>query len=555
MKASTVMEVFIEEDTVRVEQEIGGSDLEGFKNLLPNELLDKMDIEVLPITERLPRFFMEDLTIRLDDGPPLPGFVEAMEGRWRVKRDEITGEPLPVAEVEGEKVFFVKLVYPFQNRPKTFAIKPPMQTGRHFAGANIGFMTYHLGLPIMDFRYLGREETADLDWEDPWYSKFRNRNLWRQYNSPINLFLYVEPYEIRVEVIARPKDLQQWVDLGVGDHDTLPIEIQPGLREKVGDFLGQHMRLNIDGRNVSPTLDRIHFLKRTLRVSTVIEPAEELDIASATLGAIFIYRTSGLPHQAALTWDLFSTKLPMVRAAAIDEAGPMPYFLTPDDNQLKWKNFLKNPTTPMLVDVDPLNVWTPLSVPIASVLCGLLVVLMTVRVVRSRRFALIVPASLLILVALVAWPHFRVTMANPLTRFNSFSDKEKNELIGALLTNIYVSFDFRDESAIYDALARSATGELLTRIYLEMRRSLELQNQGGARVKIKEVDLIEVDHEKLTGKIGFVAKCTWNVRGTVGHWGHLHQRTNQYVARITVKSLNNEWKIVDLELLEEKRIS
>lgn len=29
-------------------------------------------------------------------------------------------------------------------------------------------------LPVMDFRYLGGQETLDLDWDDAWYSKFRN---------------------------------------------------------------------------------------------------------------------------------------------------------------------------------------------------------------------------------------------------------------------------------------------------------------------------------------------------------------------------------------------
>lgn len=40
---------------------------------------------------------------------------------------------------------------------------------------------------------------------------------------------------------------------------------------------------------------------------------------------------------------------------------------------------------------------------------------------------------------------------------------------------------FRDESVIYDALARSADGEVLTDVCLQTRRSLELKNQGGVR--------------------------------------------------------------------------
>ena len=42
--------------------------------------------------------------------------------------------------------------------------------------------------------------------------------------------------------------------------------------------------------------------------------------------------------------------------------------------------------------------------------------------------------------------------------------------------------------------------------------------------------------------------------GTVGHWGHIHGRKNLYDALITLGIVDGAWKIVGLELLEEKRI-
>ena len=122
---------------------------------------------------------------------------------------------MPAAEGEGEPVVFVVLLYRFEGRPSILTFHPPT-AGGDFPAATIGFITYHLGLPVMDYRYLGAESTLDLDWSDPWFSKFRNRNLWRQYDSPLNVFLYVEPYEVRVEIIARPRDVQRWADVGVG---------------------------------------------------------------------------------------------------------------------------------------------------------------------------------------------------------------------------------------------------------------------------------------------------------------------------------------------------
>jgi hypothetical protein len=58
----------------------------------------------------------------------------------------------------------------------------------------------------------------------------------------------------------------------------------------------------------------------------------------------------------------------------------------------------------------------------------------------------------------------------------------------------------------------------------------------------------------LKAAAGFVATCTWTVRGSVGHWGHIHQRTNKYKARITVKPIDGDWKITELQVLQEERV-
>jgi hypothetical protein len=108
--------------------------------------------------------------------------------------------------------------------------------------------------------------------------------------------------------------------------------------------------------------------------------------------------------------------------------------------------------------------------------------------------------------------------------------------------------------AIYDALARSADGDVLTNVYLQTRQSLELKNQGGARAKVQEIEMLATEQSGLEGEAGFVATCSWKVSGSVLHWGHVHRRANQYYARFAVKAVDGMWKISDLEPLEETRI-
>ena len=181
MTASTVAEIFVEDDGIRVEMEIGVADLDAFANLLPDAVLKDLGKEPRPLAERIETFFQRDWVIRCDDGEPLPGRLMKMVPRKRIRRDEITGEPLPVQPADAENVLFVELAYTWSSRPDSLTILPPMSEDRRMSAANIGFVLYHGGVPVNDFRYLAAESTVDLDWDDPWYSRFRHRNLKRQY--------------------------------------------------------------------------------------------------------------------------------------------------------------------------------------------------------------------------------------------------------------------------------------------------------------------------------------------------------------------------------------
>ncbi len=549
--APTICEFFIETNQLRVELEIGLEDLKAFRNLLPDAIYTRLGYPPRPLAERVEQFLNEDWQLEAD-GRQLRGAIEAIEPGMRVRRDEITGESLGQSTNAADVVVNVTVVYPFEGQPDwmQLSMPSPSDTPGHMAG--IGFVAYHLEVAVNDFRYLGRREVLDLDWEDPWYSRFRSKSLWRAYNSPLNVFLYIEPYEDRVEVIARPVDLQQWVDLGLSGRETIPPEIQAELKTKVAEFIGKQIQLTVDDQPVTPTLDRINFLRRTLRTSTVVDPPEMLNIYSATLGAIYVAPSKGLPQDAKLTWNLFSPKLAEVSAATTDEAGPMPYKLTPTDNVLHWQNFLKMPTIPQLVEVEsPPPAWLRSARSAGWAACGIL----TLCLVWFARGGVSQPgrkARFFVLVALLG-SVAGATLA--LSRVSALSQERAASTVGALLHNIYLSFDFRDESTVYDLLAKSVSGDLLTDVYLETRKGLELASQGGARVKVKAIDLQSVDAKRLRGEPGFLAHCQWNVMGSVGHWGHIHQRTNQYEAELTVRPVDGAWKITGLELLQEERVN
>ncbi len=55
-----------------------------------------------------------------------------------------------------------------------------------------------------------------------------------------------------------------------------------------------------------------------------------------------------------------------------------------------------------------------------------------------------------------------------------------------------------------------------------------------------------------SGAIDVVA--SWDVYGTVRHWGHVHYRCNTYRARVTLVPSEDYWKLTDLELLDQARV-
>jgi hypothetical protein len=544
MFATTIAEYYVEENHVRLELEIGESDVPAFRNMLPDQIYQQLGFGDRPFEERASLFTGRDMAI-LHNGEPLAGFIQKMGPATRPLRDEITGEELPTAEEEAVFVLGATVIFPFDGKPESLTVMAPAQTGQ----GNIGFVLYHLGVAVNDYRYLASGYKVTLDWEDPWYSEFKVRALKRQYLSPMTGFIYVEPFEVRKEIIVRPKDIQQWVDLGLEGQDVIRADQQEDIKRKVVDFLEPHFPVKIDGIPVEGVVDRVNFLRRTLKSSTVVD-AQDIELLPATIGVIYVFPTGGLPQTVEMDWDIFTDKMQKVPGASVDQAGPLPIILEPDFNVLKWENFLKNPVIPSLVDIES----PPTAIQQISAwgqwVALLLAALFIASLVRARKAGNRMPAVAILglLLALVSTAYLA------LENYRSRMDSQKLQaLVGDLLHNVYRAFDYRGEEVIYDVLARSASGTLLTEIYLETRRGLELASQGGARVKVKDIEMIETS---LLGKAGntFNVEGRWNVAGSVGHWGHIHQRRNAYHARLEISEIDGAWKLTGLEILQEERL-
>jgi hypothetical protein len=226
----------------------------------------------------------------------------------------------------------------------------------------------------------------------------------------------------------------------------------------------------------------------------------------------------------------------------VDQAGPLPIYLEPDFRLLEWQNFLKNPELPTLL---------VLEAP-PSALAGWMGQLRWVVLIAALGVSawwLRAPRRRAAGVA-VAWAAAAISFW--VAGSAQQSDERTGAVMSGLLHNIYRAFDFRDEERIYDTLAASTDGSVLEQTYLDTRKGLELQSQGGARAKVAAVELVDLALTPAESG-GFQAHTTWNVAGAIGHWGHVHQRKNQYEAELSVAPIDGVWKLISLEIVREER--
>lgn len=546
-QCETIIEIYVNEDHISVILEIGLNDLLYFKEILPLEMLppELQDID----SELMITTFFNDYFIISADGKKLIGKIINQKVMPRVYRASLYTGVVDTSSNISRQVLFTEIRYQLPRRPKVITISPPMEEGYQYTLANIGFIAYHKNIPVNDLRYLGSTETLRLDWNDPWYSKFDNRNLKRHHSSSLLSFLYIDPYEVRHEVLVRVKDLDYWMDLGYGIDDKILISDQAKLKDTIASFLKKHNIVSIDGKEVEPIIDRVHWVKWSLSGIQIMEAPQDMDYSSAVIGVIFAYPHDSIAQEVIIDWDLWNERITMVPNVATDPAGPMPFNLQPNDNKLVWKNYLKKYKLPTISEVS----LTPKKINILRTFGILLLAAGIIIYFRRKKKINGLIVMLIAAVIIVSGFIFTYQVSIPILKQTSFTKPEASELISQLLKNTYRAFDFREESDIYDKLAVSNDGELLTQVYIQTKKGMVLENQGGLQVKVKDVELIDVE-EVSSDKSGISYQVKWIVRGDVGHWGHIHRRINQYSAILSVKPVDGVWKLFDIDIIEEKRL-
>ncbi len=87
-------------------------------------------------------------------------------------------------------------------------------------------------------------------------------------------YLYLEPYEVRHEILARVNDLEEWMDLGLRDDEYIELDELEPLKQRIGEFMLTKNAVRIDGKTYKPILDRTNYVKVALTGIQLLEQPE-----------------------------------------------------------------------------------------------------------------------------------------------------------------------------------------------------------------------------------------------------------------------------------------
>lgn len=319
-------------------------------------------------------------------------------------------------------------------------------------------------------------------------------------DTSLNLFLYVEEDLVRLEALVPLHVLEVFFPVSRDNPDVLSIQEQERSRDDIAALISAHANLRIDGVKVLPESELVFFFDRDVMDLAKERRSEPVLAGSCLVGIVLQYPTLAPPRQVDVQWALHHPAVPLSRLStfAYGEAGQG--ILSPGSTRYTWRSHSEViPTVVRPLEVD--NTQRRSSSPGAGL-----------------------------------------------------TEHQAHEITELLLRNVYRAFHYRREESIYDGLAQSLAGPLLTEVYLSLRRGLENEAEGGAIVRIDRVELNRLEPDRLDAD-SFTSRVGWTVAGRIEHWGHVHTRENYYEAVIEARVKSGEWRIHELNFAGMRRIS
>jgi hypothetical protein len=513
--APNIAEIYIHDDHVKVQLEIYPGDLKIFKELIPDDWLKQQESNRLPLDERLKHFSRHTLVITNENGEPLQMQLAAVEARTRIdRRSRFAGMINPftrqrVPEPPADKrVLYAELIYLFDEKPKRLQFIPPLNE-QGTAKTTIGFVVYHKSVPVTDFRYLGQASTLMLDWQDPWFTKFDNRNLTRHHKYPIMLYLYVEPRQIRLDALMRISDLVEMTGLPADITGDNAEARRNRLHDHIKEYFSRNDAIQVDGETRLPDSTIIRYFKVSLKGLEPVENVSPADESSLLVGVSRKYYVPELPQSIGSTWPYFNQQFDRVPFVATDPAGPFPDYIFQDDAAFDWNNMLKQYEEPAMRSLDVTTGWR------------------------------------------IEIPYIGVK-----TLFNRTPDKQQaSAIISNVFENLRIAYIEKNPPALSQALDSVIDHNQNDSLTAELSKLFAPSMRRGGFGAVESFGDLEINAiQPLDEPDGFRATVTGSAVIQAMHWGHTDQQQLQFQMLLDLVDINNQWQLSDLTVIDLKEI-
>lgn len=529
--------------------------------------------ELLDATNDHANYLAERIELITADGLKLPAKI------IEIIHFDIPEEGIRQGQLMNYTMGFV-LEYDLEEPPEFITINQRMVAEDMILPSELKVILKQAGSdqPFMKMMKPDQPETFRFDWDDPaltsdasdedwesWFEKQREKTLGIQSYSSVYSFIYITHYEVRHEVLIPLASLASFLELKRADPGFLDTQEQDVAAEKIKAFFSSGNPVQIDGVVVQPTFDRIDFYGLDLRDFAVQAERRKISMANGRVGVIMSYSTKGMPTSVSVTWNLFNDAVKSVDSVvfAFDEIQKTEFTMFLTDNTFEWQTTDMAPSAPIAgVTTDAEKYATPvIKVPLISLVFGMVMLglLGCCLFCRCSWTTASLIGVVCLLAGLLTWNYQVWELKNPFAARPQVSSEQASQVFRQLHKNIFRAFDYRNEEEIYNALAQSVDGELLRDLYLKIIESLKVKEQGGAVSNIREVKIVAGSplasdpDSGLSDRPSFGFRSQWDLVGTVEHWGHIHERTNQYDARFQIELIDDQWKITAMQVLDESQ--
>jgi hypothetical protein len=556
--ADNIAIIHVGEAGVTIELEVFVGDLQLFEDLLPNSWIPGDAPARISEPERWARFSKSGISIVRGDGAALPMRVELIEPRQRVDRaspmagqtDPFTGQLVPAPPADS-RVAFARLFYDFNgDRPESLTMRAP--SGDEAEAAVIGMLVYDRGVPVTDFRFLAGGATLNIDWVDPWFSRFDAKTLNRRNQTNASTYLYLEPKEVRHESLIRLRDFAPWIGREFKAGAILSADEQDEIESAAAEFLAGRNPVTIDGVRTEPTRAYADLLEIDVRGYQIINEDAPLNVNAAFVGVILSFPVSGLPDAVKVDWDMFDSRITKIAATSIDPAGPFIGGASPDDPEFSWTNHLLTYVHPQVASIPAPN--SIVRLPVVAILAGLVGLIALVICVRaSGRAARLSALGAAVVAGGVAVYNSDVVAEIPNPIAPQPDEAMAQPVLSAMIDNFAAVGIEITPKARAVAIAPVVSEASHADISAEIERGLAIRVPGGGLAQVDEVSDLRVDDlTPLSDGYGFQTLASWRVIASAGHWGHSHRRIVEYRALMEVFVEDGEWKLKGLTILEAR---